>query len=123
LAPGLNTKRLDILKDTVPKLASGLLYGSGSAVAGRSSIERTQTCGADAEGKIGRDRDTLRREIVELANTHKLPAIYYQKEFVDDGGLMAYAAVTLTCTAAPLSEGVTLPFNYRRRAMVAAVAC
>jgi len=92
LAAGLNTKRLDILKDTVPKLASGLLYGSGSAVAGRSSIERTQTCGADAEGKIGRNRDTLRREIVEPANTHKLPAIYYQKEFVDDGGLVAYAA-------------------------------
>ena len=35
---------------------------------------------------------TLRREIVELANKHKLPAIYYQKEFVDDGGLMSYAA-------------------------------
>jgi hypothetical protein len=30
---------------------------------------------------------------------------------------------TLTCTAAPLSEGGTLLFNYRRRAMVAAVAC
>jgi len=32
---------------------------------------------------------TLRREIVELANKDKFPAIYYQKEFVYDGGLMS----------------------------------
>jgi ABC-type uncharacterized transport system substrate-binding protein len=35
---------------------------------------------------------TLRTEIVELANKHKFTAIYYQKDFVDDGGLMSYAA-------------------------------
>ena len=29
-----------------------------------------------------------RKLIVELAVKHRLPAIYFQKEFVDEGGLM-----------------------------------
>jgi putative ABC transport system substrate-binding protein len=33
-----------------------------------------------------------RKRIVELAGKHRLPAIYYQEEFVDDGGLMFYGA-------------------------------
>jgi putative ABC transport system substrate-binding protein len=31
-----------------------------------------------------------RKRIVELATKHRLPAIYFQKEFVDEGGLMSY---------------------------------
>jgi putative tryptophan/tyrosine transport system substrate-binding protein len=31
-----------------------------------------------------------RKWIVELASKHRLPAIYFQKEFVDEGGLMSY---------------------------------
>jgi putative ABC transport system substrate-binding protein len=31
-----------------------------------------------------------RKRIVELAGKNRLPAIYYQKEFVDEGGLMSY---------------------------------
>jgi putative tryptophan/tyrosine transport system substrate-binding protein len=33
-----------------------------------------------------------RKRIVELAGKHRLPAIYFQKEFVDEGGLMSYGA-------------------------------
>ena len=33
-----------------------------------------------------------RKQIVELAGKHRLPAIYFQKEFVDEGGLMSYGA-------------------------------
>jgi putative ABC transport system substrate-binding protein len=33
-----------------------------------------------------------RKRIVELAGKYRLPAIYYQKQFVDDGGLMFYGA-------------------------------
>jgi putative ABC transport system substrate-binding protein len=33
-----------------------------------------------------------RKRVVELAGKYKLPAIYYQKEFVDEGGLMSYGA-------------------------------
>src|SRR5262249_11074138 len=31
-----------------------------------------------------------RKPIVELAGKYKFPAIYFQKEFVDEGGLMSY---------------------------------
>jgi ABC-type uncharacterized transport system substrate-binding protein len=33
-----------------------------------------------------------RKRIVELAVNYRLPAIYFQKEFVDEGGLMSYGA-------------------------------
>jgi putative ABC transport system substrate-binding protein len=33
-----------------------------------------------------------RKRIVDLAGNYRLPAIYFQKEFVDEGGLMSYGA-------------------------------
>ena len=33
---------------------------------------------------------TERKHIVELAGKYRLPAVYGQKEFVDEGGLMSY---------------------------------
>src|SRR4030095_9269203 len=33
---------------------------------------------------------TERKRIVEHAGKYRLPAIYFQKEFVDEGGLMSY---------------------------------
>jgi putative ABC transport system substrate-binding protein len=33
-----------------------------------------------------------RKRIVELASKHRLPAIYWQKDFIDEGGLMFYGA-------------------------------
>ena len=33
---------------------------------------------------------STRKQIVELASKRRLPAIYFQKEFVDEGGLMSY---------------------------------
>ncbi|HSE89102.1 MAG TPA: ABC transporter substrate binding protein, partial [Candidatus Binatia bacterium] len=33
-----------------------------------------------------------RKQIIELAGKYRLPAIYFQKEFVDEGGLMFYGA-------------------------------
>ena len=33
-----------------------------------------------------------RKRIVELAGKYRLPAIYIQKDFVDEGGLMSYGA-------------------------------
>jgi ABC-type uncharacterized transport system substrate-binding protein len=33
-----------------------------------------------------------RKRIVEPAGRYRLPAIYFQKEFVDEGGLMSYGA-------------------------------
>ena len=50
--------------------------------------------------QVGRDYDDRqfaqffaeRKRIVELAGKYHLPAIYFQKEFVDEGGLMSYGA-------------------------------
>jgi putative tryptophan/tyrosine transport system substrate-binding protein len=33
-----------------------------------------------------------RKRLVELAGKYRLPAIYFQREFVDEGGLMSYGA-------------------------------
>ena len=33
-----------------------------------------------------------RKRIVELAVKYRLPGIYFQKEFVDEGGLISYGA-------------------------------
>jgi putative tryptophan/tyrosine transport system substrate-binding protein len=38
----------------------------------------------------GRGFFAERKRIVELAGKYRLPAIYIQKEFVDEGGLMSY---------------------------------
>src|SRR5262245_20231479 len=118
----LTTKRLEILKDAVPKLVRvGLLRGpTGSitvdlqmkelrpaALALKLKLEEIETQ-PDAEGlesafqtaKQKRVQAIMtiatrgffaeRKRIVELAAKYRLPAIYFQKEFVDEGGLMSY---------------------------------
>jgi putative ABC transport system substrate-binding protein len=124
LAVELNTKRLEILKDAVPKLARvGLLWPSGSgvgadlqlkelrpaALALKLKLEEIETQ-ADAKGfesafqtakqnqvnaitTVASNRFFAeRKRLVELAGKHRLPAIYFQREFVDEGGLMYYGA-------------------------------
>ena len=114
----LNTKRLEILKDAVPKLTRvGLLRVSATslqlkdiraaAVALKLKLEEIETR-FDAKGlesafqtakqkQVGAIMTTTtrnffaeRKRIVELAGKYRLPAIYFQKEFVDEGGLMSY---------------------------------
>jgi len=120
----LNTKRLEVLKDAVPKLARvGLLWLSGGgigqdlqmkelrpvALALKLKLEEIETQ-RDAKGlqsafqtakqqQVGAIMTTAnrvffaeRKRIVELAVKYRLPAIYFQKEFVDEGGLMFYGA-------------------------------
>jgi putative ABC transport system substrate-binding protein len=120
--PELITKRLEILKDAVPKLARvGLLRPPGgsigqdlqlkelrpAAVALKLKLEEIDTQ-LDAKSlesafqtakqkQVGAIMTTAsrqffaeRRRIVELAAKYRLPAIYFQKEFVDEGGLMSY---------------------------------
>ena len=60
LSPELNSKRLEILKDVIPKLARvGLLRPEKSHI---TPTERDQACGTGTEAKIGRDRDSIRRQ-------------------------------------------------------------
>jgi putative tryptophan/tyrosine transport system substrate-binding protein len=120
LSPELNTKRLEILKDAIPKLARvGLLRGSATALQLKEirpaalalklkleeietqydpkSLESAfQTAKQKQVGAImttaGRRFFAERKRIVELAVKYRLPAIYPDKEFVDEGGLMSYGA-------------------------------
>src|SRR5215813_13757243 len=119
LANELNTKRLEVLKDAVPKLARvGLLRAAGgsvrqlkdlrlAALALKLKLEEIETQ-PDAKGlesafqtakqkQVGAIMTTTsrpflaeRKQIVELAGKYRLPAIYPEKGFVDEGGLMSY---------------------------------
>ena len=122
LAPELNTKRLEILKDAVPKVARvglpRLLQGGGvaeelqikelrlAAVALKlkleeietkldpksleSAFQRAKQKQVGAIMTISRPLFAERKRIVELAGKYRVPAIYPQKEYVDEGGLMYY---------------------------------
>ena len=123
LGTELNSKRLEILKDAIPKLARvGLLRGAqGGAVSPQLKEVRpaavalklelveieTQSDSKSLESAfqtakqkrvdaimttIARRFFAERKRIVELAAKYRLPAIYFQKEFVDEGGLMSYGA-------------------------------
>src|SRR5215813_1309010 len=124
LVPELNSKRLEILKDAVPKLARvGFLKRAGAsdlqlkelrpaAVALKLKLEEIETQ-PDPKGletafqtakqkqvgaimtSVGRLLFAERKRIVELAIKHRLPAIYFQREFVDEGGLMSYGTDTI----------------------------
>jgi ABC-type uncharacterized transport system substrate-binding protein len=117
----LTTKRLEILKDAIPKLARvGILQQAGlepadvslkeiraAALALKVKLEEIET-EAGAKGlesafrtakqkqvgaimpSGGRVFLAERKRIVELAVKYRLPAIYPQKGYVDEGGLMSY---------------------------------
>ena len=120
----LITKRLEVLKDAVPKLARiGLLLSPGGGGADLSQVKELRPAAQALklkleEIKTRRDPKELengfqiakqkqvdaimttgtpfflaeRKRLVELASKHRLPAIYFSKEFVDEGGLMSYGA-------------------------------
>ncbi len=122
LSPELNTKRLEILKDAVPKLARvGLLTLTGANIATDLQLKELRAAALALKLRLEEidtqlDAKSLenafqsakqkqvdaimttasprfnagRKRIVELAGKNRLPAIYYQKEFVDEGGLMSY---------------------------------
>jgi ABC-type uncharacterized transport system substrate-binding protein len=126
LAESLGTKRLEILKDAVPKLDRvGLLRPRGANTSGDLQLKELRPAAlalnvkleeieiqiepqADPKGyesafetakqkQVGaittiaiRSFFAERKRIVELAGKHRLPAIYFQKEFVAEGGLMFY---------------------------------
>lgn len=124
LSPELNTKRLEILKDAVPKLSRvGLLRPPGggvsvevqlkalraAAVALKVKLEEIETqldaksLGSAFQTVKEKQVDAImttttprffaeRKRIVELAAKYRLPAIYFQREFVDEGGLISYGA-------------------------------
>ena len=122
LGTELNTKRLEVIKDAVPKLARvGLLRLPGQTaslqlkelrpvvLALKLKLEEIETQ-PDAKGlesafqtakqkQVGAIMTTSnprflaeRKRIVELAGKYRLSAIYPTDEFVEAGGLMSYGA-------------------------------
>jgi putative ABC transport system substrate-binding protein len=121
-SPELAGKRLEVLKDAIPRLSRvGLLLPSQLGIGGDLQLKELRAAALalklkleeiktqlDAKGleetfqtakqkqvgaiitPAGPRIFTQRKRIVELAGKYRLPAIYFQKEFVDEGGLMSY---------------------------------
>jgi putative tryptophan/tyrosine transport system substrate-binding protein len=126
LAPELTSKRLEVLKDAIPRLSRvGLLRTPGGALGSDPELQLKELRPAalalkikleeivtqiDAKGlesafqtarqkqvgaimtTTGRRFFAERKRIVELAVKYRLPAIYPEKGYVDEGGLMSYGA-------------------------------
>jgi putative ABC transport system substrate-binding protein len=122
LTSELNGKRLEILKDVVPKLARvAVLRQAGTPIRGDLRLSDLRAAAAvlklklveietreDAKGlesafKTAKQKQVNaiiigggrlffaeRKQIVDLAVKHRMPVIYPQEEYVDEGGLMAY---------------------------------
>ena len=120
LAPEISGKRLELLKEIVPKLSRVATLGTSNYPGNAQSLKETELAAA-AFGVRVQYLDTLgpqdiepafraasrenadavlllqsfvlnshRKQIVNLAIKSRLPAIYYSPEWVKDGGLMSY---------------------------------
>jgi ABC-type uncharacterized transport system substrate-binding protein len=122
LAPDLGGKRLELLKETVPKLSKvALLFDPASSanaveleqlrgpaaglgitlrtieLRGSTDIEKAFSTMihervAGLSTASGPANNTNRIRITELAARNRLPAIYHESLFVEGGGLMSYGA-------------------------------
>ncbi len=120
LAPELNGKRLELLKETVPKLSRLAILGT-STEPGYAQTSREIKLDAEALKvqlqylDVQNPKDTeaafqdarknradavlvlpspvfisQRTQLADLAVKNRLPSMYYRREFVEDGGLMSY---------------------------------
>jgi putative ABC transport system substrate-binding protein len=120
LLPEVSSKRLEILKETVAKLARLAVLGASTTPGTLQSLKETEIAAAAFKVQIhfldvlepkdieaafraaAKDRvDAVlvlggpfilsnRTQIATLAVKNRFPAIYYSPEFVEDGGLMSY---------------------------------
>ena len=118
----LNAKRLDLLRTGFPHITAVTALVNPSAPSHTLAFEQTQTAArllglgsvaiveAETAAALRALRPavfsgasavivipdgvfyTYRRDIVGLVNAARLPAIYPEREYADDGGLMAYGA-------------------------------
>jgi putative ABC transport system substrate-binding protein len=119
-AEELSGKRLEILKETIPKFTRvGVITGTGAGndtqlkaikeAASALGLKLIETASATDHEKLlnavqsvvrehvdgfitiaGPTIFAQRKSIILLAANYKLPAMYPQKEFVEEGGLMSY---------------------------------
>ena len=124
LAPEISGKRLEILKEVVPRLSRVAVFGSSTYPGFAQVLAESEQAAAALKVKL-QYQDILERndiesafraateshvdavlmlagtaliahrtQIAELAIKNRLPATYLAAEFVDDGGLMSYGVST-----------------------------
>jgi putative ABC transport system substrate-binding protein len=122
LSPEISGKRLELLKEIIPKLARVAALGTSTQPGNAQMLKEAElAAGAfgvqlqhlDVQGpkdielafqgaSNGRAQAILvlsspvlfsdRKQVLDLAGRNRLPAIYPQSEWVEDGGLMTYGA-------------------------------
>jgi putative tryptophan/tyrosine transport system substrate-binding protein len=132
LHPEISGKRLELLKEVVSGLRRVAVLGTSNVPGNVQALKETENAAGalginiqymnvasadeiDATFKAatkGRADAVLalasrvlyvqRKKVADLANKHRLPAVYPESEQVEDGGLMGY--------------GVSIPYLYRRAA-------
>ena len=120
LSPELNTKRLEILKDAIPKLVRvGLLRQPGGVLADLQ-LERAQACGSGTEAEIGGDRDSTRRQrFRERLSNRKAEA---GGRDYDDHRSHAFSPKESGSSSLPSNTGCRL-FTPRRSLSMRAASC
>jgi putative tryptophan/tyrosine transport system substrate-binding protein len=121
LASEISGKRLELLKEIVPKLSRVAVFGTSTNPGNAQALKETELAAgaftvqlqyldvlghkdietAFREASKGRADAILllqspvlisqRAQVVDLAAKNRLPAIYYAAEFVEDGGLLTYS--------------------------------
>ena len=122
LGPELSGKRLELLKEIIPKLSRVAVFGESTQPGNAQSLRETEAAAREFKVQLQlldvlepKDIETAfqaaakartdavlvlgnpflgahRKQVSELAIKNRLPAIYPQSEFVEGGGLMTYAA-------------------------------
>jgi putative tryptophan/tyrosine transport system substrate-binding protein len=121
LAPQISGKRLELLKEIVPKLGRVVIFGTSNFPGNQEMLKETELAAAAlglqmqpvevrSPGEIeaafresSRTRPdaglvlagavifSQRKNIADLSLSNRLPMIFPQSEYVEDGGLMSYA--------------------------------
>jgi len=120
LVPEISGKRLEILKEVLPKLSRVVVLGDSTAPGNAQSLKETELAAKPFDiqihyqdivgpkhietsfGEVAKGRGdailllgapvliSQRTQITNLATKNQVPVIYPQKEYVDVGGLMSY---------------------------------
>ena len=121
LAPELSGKRLELLKEIVPRLSRVAVFGTSTQPGNAQSLKEIELAAAAFGVKLQylevrdpKDNETAfqaarkghadavlvlsspvifsqRTQIADLAVKNRVPVIFPQSEYVEDGGLMSYA--------------------------------
>jgi putative ABC transport system substrate-binding protein len=122
LSAEVNDKRLELIKETLPRLSHVVILRRSGGRSSVETLEETEIAARSLGLKLKfqdvKEADDLnrifdaiikarpgafivtggplgsanRKRIVEFAAKSRLPAIYYNREFVEEGGLMSYDA-------------------------------